>query len=100
MSTEAPDTPGTGAPTKHKAGAFDVRTVIGSLLAVYGVILTALGLFGNAQLDLTGGINANLWAGLALLAVGAAFLLWAKARPIIVDESTIPHRDENHRPGH
>ena len=41
----------------HSAGAMDVRNVIGSLLAIYGVILTAMGLFGDKSLDKTGDIN-------------------------------------------
>lgn len=75
----------------HKAGVFDVRTVIGSLLAIYGVILTLLGLFADPRLDLTGGVNANLWAGIALLVVGVAFLVWARLRPVIVNE---PQEDD------
>ena len=31
-------------------------------------------------------MNANLWAGLALLAVSAAFLVWARLRPIVVPD--------------
>lgn len=69
---------------KKTAGAFDIRSVIGALLGVYGVILTLTGLFGDPETDKTGGVNANLWAGLALLVVGAGFLLWARLRPTVV----------------
>lgn len=64
---------------------FDIRNVIGSLLAVYGVILLLMGLFGDPEVDKTGGPNANLWAGIALLVVGAVFILWGVLRPVVPD---------------
>jgi hypothetical protein len=73
---------------RHKAGALDIRNIIGGLLSTYGVILVVVGLFGDADTDKTGGVNANLWAGVALLAVGGGFLLWARLRPILVPETT------------
>jgi hypothetical protein len=51
----------------HKAGLFDIRNIIGALMAVYGVILTLAGLLGEHEPEKTGGVNANLWTGLALL---------------------------------
>lgn len=80
----------TGTPTTHSAGIFDIRTIIGLLMLVYGVILTAMGLFADPELDKTGGVNANLIAGIALLAVGGLFTAWARLRPIMVDESQLP----------
>ena len=79
-------TPTDQSPARHTAGVFDIRTIIGMLLATYGVILTATGLLGDPAYDRTGGVNANLWAGLALLVAGVVFLAWAKLRPVIVDE--------------
>lgn len=70
--------------TKRTAGTLDIRNVIGALLLIYGVILLLMGLFGEQAPDKTGGINANLWAGLALLLVGGGFGVWAKLRPIVV----------------
>ena len=72
--------------TKHTAGAFDIRNIIGGLIGLYGVILTLMGIFGDKELDKTGGVNANLWAGLAMLAFGASFLAWARLRPVVVPE--------------
>jgi hypothetical protein len=69
---------------KHTAGALDIRNIIGGLLGTYGVILVLMGLFGDKELDKTGDVNANLWAGLAMAVAGAAFLLWAWLRPIVV----------------
>jgi hypothetical protein len=31
-------------------------------------------------------VNANLWAGLTLLAVAAAFLVWWRVRPLVVPD--------------
>ncbi|WP_028651461.1 hypothetical protein [Nocardioides halotolerans] len=71
---------------KHTAGALDIRNIIGGLLGVYGVILVLMGIFGDKEYDKTGDVNANLWAGLALVVVGAAFLIWARVKPIVVPE--------------
>jgi len=71
---------------KKTAGAFDVRTIIGGLMGIYGAILLLMGLFADPEEDKTGDINANLWAGLALLAVSAVFFTWWKLRPIVVPD--------------
>ncbi len=89
----------TSSTGKKTAGAFDVRTIIGSLLGLYGVLLTLTGLFGDAETEKTGGPNANLWAGLALLVVAAFFLVWWKLRPIVVAEPE-DHDDLGAKPGH
>ena len=76
------------AGTKHAAGAFDVRNVIAALIGFYGVVLVLMGIFGNSQAekDKTGDVNANLWAGLAMLVFAAAFALWVRLRPIVVED--------------
>jgi len=84
--------------TPHKAGLFDIRNIIGALLGIYGVILALAGLLGEHEPEKTGGINANLWTGLALLAVGAGFLLWAKLRPIVVPADVHAPDDDPTRP--
>ena len=71
---------------RHTAGLLDIRTIIGVLIGVYGVILTLMGLFGDQESDKTGGVNANLWAGLAMLLVGLVFVAWARLRPVVVPE--------------
>jgi hypothetical protein len=73
------------ARNRQTAGAFDIRNVIGGLIGTYGVILTLMGLFGDEEGDKTGGVNANLWAGLVMLAFGIVFILWARVRPVVVD---------------
>ncbi len=84
MSSSA--TPGS-AGTKTAAGAFDVRNVIAALIGFYGIVLVLLGLFSDTAADRerTGDVNANLWAGLAMLVFAAAFALWSRLRPIAVD---------------
>ena len=85
-----------GAP--HKAGAFDIRNIIGALMGVYGVILVLAGIFGDKALEKTGGVNANLWTGLALVAVAAIFLGWARLRPIVVPADVERPDDDPTRP--
>lgn len=76
-------------PEKHTAGAFDVRTLIGGLLGVYGLILLGLGLFRATEEELAkgDGLNINLWAGLGMLVVAAVFLAWVRLRPLVVPTS-------------
>lgn len=95
MSTENANASG----KKHSAGAFDIRNFIGSLLAIFGVILLLMGLIGDPETDKTGGINANLWAGIVLLVVGAGFMLWARLRPVIVPEHVEKPEVDPTRPG-
>jgi hypothetical protein len=87
-------------PEKHTAGALDIRNIIGGLLGVYGVILVLMGLFGDKETDKTGGWNANLWAGLVLVIVGAAFLTWARLKPIVVPDHVEKPDDQDRPPGH
>lgn len=84
--------------TKKTAGAFDIRNFIGMLLGLYGIILVLMGLFGDKELEKTGGVNANLWTGLALLVVSAGFIGWARARPTIVPDHVEPVIDDATRP--
>lgn len=91
MSTQNQQTPVT-----RSAGALDIRNFIGTLLGLYGLILTGAGLFGDPELQKTGGVNANLWAGVFLLVGSAIFLGWAKIRPVTIvhhaDGDEIPRR--------
>lgn len=70
---------------KKKAGAFDIRVVIALLIAIYGVVLTILGIIADpAEVAKADGININLWGGLAMLVFAAVFISWARLRPIAV----------------
>ncbi|GAA2735117.1 hypothetical protein GCM10009867_16720 [Pedococcus aerophilus] len=88
----------TSKPAKKTAGAFDIRNIIGSLLGLYGVILLLAGLFADPELEKTGGVNANLWTGLALAVAAAAFLVWARLKPIVVPDEVEKAGDDPTRP--
>lgn len=77
-------------PAGRATAALDIRNFIGTLLGLYGIVLTLMGLFGDTELQKTGGLNANLWAGVFLLVGAGIFLGWAKARPV-----TVPHHIED-----
>lgn len=82
------------AQTKHVAGILDIRNIIGGLLLTYGVILLLMGIFGDRALDKTGDVNANLYAGIALLVVGGVLVSWALARPVEVPVAVEPEDDD------
>jgi hypothetical protein len=62
---------------------FDLRTIIGGMFVLYGIVLTITGFVDKAS-DLTkaDGIRINLWLGLSMLALGLLFLLWVQTRPL------------------
>lgn len=76
--------------TKKKAGAFDIRNVIGALIGLYGLVLIL------AYLALDPGVNPdtgmdkepiyNLYTGIALLVVAVVFFIWEKLRPTVVEQ--------------
>ena len=71
---------------KKTAGAFDIRNIIGGLIGLYGVVLVVVGLVDNSKAALAkaGGVNADLWAGIAMIVVALVFVLWSRLRPIVV----------------
>jgi cobalamin biosynthesis protein CobD/CbiB len=73
-----------------RISVFDVRTIVGALMTLYGVILL-LASFATSDADKvkTDGINANLWVGLVLLVFGGVMLAWAITRPLEVDEEQL-----------
>ncbi|MCX0274562.1 hypothetical protein NLM24_28500 [Nocardia zapadnayensis] len=80
---------------------FDIRTIVGSLLGLYGIILVITGLVHDTvdEEAKTGGINVNLWAGLALVVVAAAFVTWALLRPVAVDRPGRESAEDSTAPG-
>jgi hypothetical protein len=79
------------APAKKKAGALDIRVVIATLIAIYGVVLTILGIIADPkEVDKAAGININLWGGLAMLVFAALFVIWSRVRPIVVPVTEEP----------
>ena len=74
---------------------FDIRTVIGGLFAVYGVVCLIYGLvsFTDADRAKTGGINLNLWTGIGMLVLSALFIGWTLAKPLHPDEPNAEDAD-------
>jgi prolipoprotein diacylglyceryltransferase len=73
-----------------KVSLFDVRSIIGALMTIYGVILVVTSFFtSDADKAKADGINANLWVGIALLIFGILMIVWATSRPIVVDEEQL-----------
>ena len=68
------------------ARGFDVRTIIGSLLGLYAVVLLVMGLFFTSAEELTkaDGVNLNVWTGIGLGVAAAVFLVWVRLRPLVV----------------
>jgi hypothetical protein len=65
------------------ANAFDLRRIIGGLFLLYGAILTVVGLGdSDAEIAKAAGVQINLWAGLGMIALGAAFIAWGFLRPL------------------
>jgi hypothetical protein len=68
---------------RRAANLFDLRRLIGGLFLIYGAILLVLGLgASDAEIEKSAGWNLNLDVGIAMLVVGALFLLWAFTRPL------------------
>ena len=80
--SETPDT-GTKAPQSAAARLFDLRSLIGGLFVLYGIMLTVAGGFTSpANLAKADNININLWMGLGMLVLGILFLLWWRLNPV------------------
>jgi hypothetical protein len=85
---------------------FDLRSVIGLLFVVYGVVLTILGIIGETEEELAkaGGLALNLWTGLAMLIGGIIFYVWAFLQPPLPPElDHVDHYEEGgpmHMGGH
>jgi hypothetical protein len=64
------------------AKLFDLRTFIGSLFTIFGVLVTIQGLFvSDADIQKAAGIRLALWLGLVMLATGLGFIGWMLAKP-------------------
>ena len=66
---------------------FDLRRILGALFLVYGVIVTVVGIVNHGtDPDKTGGIQINLWVGVAMLVAGLLFLLWDRLAPVPAED--------------
>ena len=67
---------------------------------LYGVILFVLGIgASDADVEKAAGLNVNLWTGLAMLLVGAFFLVWAFTRPLSAQLEETESEPAGGRPG-
>jgi hypothetical protein len=80
--SEMPDT-GAEAPQSAAARLFDLRSMIGGLFVLYGIMLTVAG-FNTSHRELVkaSNININLWMGIGMLIVGLFFVAWWRLRPL------------------
>lgn len=61
---------------------FDIRSFIGSLFVIFGIIVTIVGFTASdADIGKSAGVNLALILGLFMLALGIAFLVWVLVRP-------------------
>ena len=64
------------------AKLFDLRSFIGALLLIFGVLVIIPGFVaGKATIDKSAGINLALWIGGLMLVVGAFFVTWILLKP-------------------
>jgi hypothetical protein len=88
--TDTPDS-ATGTPRSAAARLFDLRSMIGGLFVLYGIMLTVAGFFtSSANLAKASHININLWMGLGMLVLGILFLLWWRLNPLRRDQPDKP----------
>lgn len=79
------------------AKMFDVRSFIGVLFVIFGILVVIPGFTASqAQLDKAAGINISLWVGGLMLLLGVIFLGWlvAKPPPPITKAEMEAHRKE------
>ena len=81
---------------------FDLRSVIGLLFVVYGVVLTILGIIGETPEELAkaGGLALNLWTGVVMLIIGIGFYVWAFTKPPLPPDQDVSDHYEEGGPMH
>jgi hypothetical protein len=78
------------------AKIFDLRSFIGALFLIFGVVVTIEGIIASpASIAKAAGVNLSLWTGLSMLVIGVVFVLWVLARPPSLD---VKHQDLSHAP--
>jgi uncharacterized membrane protein len=69
---------------------YDIRRVIGGLLAIYGAVLFIAGFFiSNEKAN---DVPINTYTGLGMMAVGLAMVFWALKRPVVREEELSEER--------
>ena len=73
---------------------FDLRTLIGAVFVLYGILLTVVGLLdSDDRLAKANGLRINFWTGVFMLVLGLLFLLWVWLRPLRLERHPL-HEDE------
>ena len=94
--SEAPETGTTTAPKSAATRLFDLRSLIGGLFVLYGIMLIVAGSFtSKANLAKADHININLWMGIGMLILGLLFLLWWRLNPVKPAEPDQPDRPDH-----
>ncbi|MGV9798589.1 hypothetical protein ACWDTP_11095 [Mycobacterium sp. NPDC003449] len=99
-----------GTNRKPRLRLFDIRSIIGALMGIYGVVLLIAGLApailapredgpADNRVDLYIGTDANWWVGLILVVVAAIFFAWAYFRPVSVEEPAADTTPPEPHPG-
>lgn len=79
---EKPDLTPEEARNWRLAKLFDLRSFIGALFLIFGVLLIVPGIGASqATIRKSAGINLQLWEGAIMLVVGAIFVAWVLLRP-------------------
>ncbi len=74
-------------PADRSSRLFDLRLIIGAMFTLYGLVLIVAGIAdGSAEIAKASGIRINLWVGIGMLILGVLFLLWARLRPLRLEE--------------
>lgn len=64
------------------AKLFDLRSFIGSLFFIFGILVLIPGITANqATVNKSAGLNLGLWVGAIMLAFGVFFLAWVLLKP-------------------
>lgn len=71
---------------------FELRMLTAVLFTVYGLVclVCGIGFTSAADLHKAGGVNVNLFAGIGMLIVAAAFATWALLRPVVATKQEAP----------
>jgi drug/metabolite transporter (DMT)-like permease len=81
------------------SGLFDIRNIIGALLAIYGVVLIIAGIAGDSKTSAgkDAGIAINLWTGIVMLLAAIFFIVWARLRPVVVPPEVLEEEPDTQR---
>ena len=76
---------------------FDLRTIVATLFAIYGIVCVVWGVAFDSAADSrrSGGIAVNLWTGIGMLVAAVAFFAWSWLRPLPIEDAEDGGEDGN-----